>query len=136
MLVRNLRGEPKWLSGVVLEKTGLVSYRVQVGDQIWRRHADQLLNREGVIPGEPSQVLEGERDLSLTWDMSSTPTQEIQCPEDAVGEPEASQNPAPVSPLTGSSPRNAVSNRPKHYPSRVRNPPDRLIDKYKLSSEM
>ena len=28
----------------VLEKTGPVSYKVQVGDRIWRRHVDQLLS--------------------------------------------------------------------------------------------
>ena len=44
VLARNLRGEPKWLLGRILEKTGPVSYRVQVQGQIWRRHADQLLD--------------------------------------------------------------------------------------------
>ena len=44
--VRNLRGQPKWLEGTIIEKTGPVSYKVTVGDQVWRRHADQLLDRE------------------------------------------------------------------------------------------
>jgi len=43
VLVRNLRGEPKWLPGHIVEQTGPVSYRVQVGDYLWRRHVDQLL---------------------------------------------------------------------------------------------
>ena len=42
MFVENVRGEPKWLPGVVLEKVGEVSYRLQVGEGIWRRHADQI----------------------------------------------------------------------------------------------
>ena len=40
--VANLRGEPKWLRGVIIEQTGPISYRVSVGDDIWRRHLDQL----------------------------------------------------------------------------------------------
>jgi len=43
VLVRNLRGEPKWLPGHIVDQTGPVSYRVQVGDYLWRRHVDQLL---------------------------------------------------------------------------------------------
>ena len=44
VLARNLKGEPKWLKGTIIEKTGPVSYKVQVGDRIWRRHVDQLLS--------------------------------------------------------------------------------------------
>lgn len=46
VLAQNLQGEPKWLKGTVLQKTGPVSYKVQVGDRIWRRHVDQLLSAE------------------------------------------------------------------------------------------
>ena len=42
VLAQNLQGEPKWLKGTVLEKAGPVSYKVQVGDRIWRRHVDLL----------------------------------------------------------------------------------------------
>ena len=46
VLVKNLKGMPKWLRGKVIEKTGPVSYRVEVNKKIWRRHADQLLTAE------------------------------------------------------------------------------------------
>ena len=46
VLARNLREGPKWLLGTILERTGPVSYRVQVGDQVWRRHTDQLLSSQ------------------------------------------------------------------------------------------
>lgn len=37
-------GEEKWSQGVVLEKTGPVSYKVNVGAQgVWKRHVDQML---------------------------------------------------------------------------------------------
>ena len=39
VLVKNLRGLPKWLPGKVIERTGPLSYRVQVQGQMWRRHA-------------------------------------------------------------------------------------------------
>ena len=38
---------PKWIPGVIVEKTGSLSYRVKVGPgSIWRRHVDQLLASE------------------------------------------------------------------------------------------
>ena len=40
--VANLRGEPKWLCGVIIEQSGPISYRVSVSDDIWRRHIDHL----------------------------------------------------------------------------------------------
>ena len=43
VLVRNLRDGAKWIPGTIVERTGPVSYRVQVSDQVWRRHTDQLL---------------------------------------------------------------------------------------------
>ena len=45
VLVENNRPdhEPKWVVGTVLEKLGDISYRVQVGTQVWKRHVDQLL---------------------------------------------------------------------------------------------
>ncbi|XP_025758532.1 uncharacterized protein K02A2.6-like [Oreochromis niloticus] len=47
VLVRDYRkGEDKWTHGVVLEKTGPVSYKVNVGAQgVWKRHVDQMLTR-------------------------------------------------------------------------------------------
>ena len=56
VLVQNLRDGPKWLSGVIVEQTGPVSYRVQVSDQIWRRHADQLLDHTRVVAEEQPAI--------------------------------------------------------------------------------
>ena len=60
VLVRNLRGGPKWLPGMIVEQTGPVSYRVQVSDQIWRHHADQLLDHSGAVAEGQSDVMEPE----------------------------------------------------------------------------
>ncbi len=42
VFAENFRGEPKWLAGTVIERTGPVSYRVQVGEAVWKRHVDQI----------------------------------------------------------------------------------------------
>ena len=41
-VLTNLKGEPKWLQGVIIEQTDPISYQVSVGDSIWRRHLDHL----------------------------------------------------------------------------------------------
>ena len=41
--MENNKPEPKWILRTVVEKLGDISYRVQVGDQVWKRHVDQLL---------------------------------------------------------------------------------------------
>ena len=43
VLVENNKPEPKWVVGTVVEKLGDISYRVQIGNQVWKRHIDQLL---------------------------------------------------------------------------------------------
>jgi hypothetical protein len=42
VLVRNYRGEPKWIPATVIAQTGPVSYTVQTADSVWRRHVDQV----------------------------------------------------------------------------------------------
>ena len=43
VLVENTKSETNWVLGTVLETLGDISYRVQVGNQIWKRLIDQLL---------------------------------------------------------------------------------------------
>ena len=52
VLVRNLREGLKWVHGTITEQTGPVTYRVQVSDQIWRRHTDQILDCPGTKSNE------------------------------------------------------------------------------------
>ena len=42
VLVQNFRGEPKSLDGIVTEQTGPVSYKLLVGEQLRKRHVDQM----------------------------------------------------------------------------------------------
>ena len=43
--MRNYRGTDKWIPGVVMSKSGPLSYRICANDQIHRRHIDQLKKR-------------------------------------------------------------------------------------------
>ena len=43
--MRNYRGTDKWIPGVVMSKSGPLSYRIRANDQIHRRHIDQLKKR-------------------------------------------------------------------------------------------
>ena len=43
VMVRNFRAGDKWVPGTIMERTGPLSYLVQVtGGQMWKRHIDQL----------------------------------------------------------------------------------------------
>jgi len=44
--VRDYRGQDKWTKGVIKERTGPLSYRVQVQSELWKRHAEQLHHRQ------------------------------------------------------------------------------------------
>lgn len=55
-MARNYRGK-KWLPGVITKRIGPVSYEVKVGDQIWRRHIDQIIARsKGEITSEEEYI--------------------------------------------------------------------------------
>lgn len=44
VVVRDYRGKDKWVPGTIAEKTGPVSYRIQIDPTTqWRRHADQIV---------------------------------------------------------------------------------------------
>jgi hypothetical protein len=53
VLVRDYRGQKEsWCRGVVTRKLGPVTYQVQVGDFLWKRHIDQLL----LYTGDPHRT--------------------------------------------------------------------------------
>ena len=105
VLVRNLRDGPKWVSGTVIEQTGPVSYRVQVSDQIWRRHIDQILDYSS-----RSQTNDGSEVESFYTPPSTTPNADSQ----------------PSQTNTGHTALPTGSGELHRYPRRERRPPDRL----------
>ena len=50
VLAQNFRGTSKWLPGVIVGKSGNVSYQVKVGSKIWNRHIDQILQGNANLP--------------------------------------------------------------------------------------
>ena len=44
VLARNYRGEEKWSEGRITGKLGTKHYSVSVGNEIWKRHLDQLVH--------------------------------------------------------------------------------------------
>ena len=85
MLARNLRERLKWLPGTIIERT---VYRVQVGDQLWRCHTDQLLSSRIT----PANFV---GDSQITTDMESI---NPPVPKRSIGDLPVSQ---PVIPQTG-----------------------------------
>ncbi|KAL1471307.1 hypothetical protein MTO96_023731 [Rhipicephalus appendiculatus] len=109
VLVRNYRGSPRWVQGVIARQTGPVSYNVDVttsrGFFRWRRHRNQLLPRETDIGFEianrPDESAAQESLIS-----QQTPKQQ------AVAAP--AQSPPPCHTEEG-----------RRYPQRKRQPPQR-----------
>ena len=118
VLVRNLLGEPKWLQGTVLEQTGPVSYKVQVGDRVWRRHVDQLLeaSAEGV-------------ERNVESDDCSYPVIGTE-PEGQNGEPNDSNLQIEETEPNVTDPPEHNATETTRYPKRPRQPPDYLHVQY------
>ena len=105
--VQNLRGEPKWLRGVILDQTGPISYRVSVNDQIWRRHIDQLRSSVPSNTGSSSS-----RD--------SVDAFPDECP--------FREHPDSITETVPSVPEPCTDQEEPRYPQRERRPTQRLIE--------
>jgi hypothetical protein len=46
----------KWVGGIIVHQLGPVTYQVKVGDLIWKRHVDQIRERETDIPVNESNT--------------------------------------------------------------------------------
>ena len=122
VLVKNLRGQPKWLPGKIVEKSGPVSFRVEVQGQVWRRHADQLLatgDLEHLAGNSPSEIV----DLDIP--PIATPTVET---SDLSADSSESTEPS-VPEVVDEGQNSPVSVAPR-YPRRNRNATERLICEY------
>lgn len=102
VLVRNYRrpGE-RWLPGVIVKRSGPVSFQVRVGSHIWRRHQDQLLSAN-------CNDSRKESNEDMWWDATRTATTSA---ENGHGDSQPQ-----------SSTSEATSTR--RYPERQRRPPD------------
>ena len=112
VLVQNFRGEPKWMEAVIIERTGPVSYTVQIGKEIAKRHVDQILSRKD--SGNSKRVI---------YNADCCEDYMILLGSNQVSSEATNDDDGP--PCRTPSTNNASTNQPR-YPTRVRQPPNRL----------
>ena len=111
-MVRNLRPGDKWVPSTIIERTGPLSYLVQVGGgKTWKRHIDHL--RQMSDSPQEEQMTETTKDSDTLIQFPTSHTASI--PESGDGKSTSS--------VTESTPMTC------RYPQRVRGPPDRLTYK-------
>ena len=114
VMVRNLRPGPKWIVGIVKQKSGPHSYVVETEDKkMWKRHVDHLK-----ALGDAAATTSNDGELETdTYVHFPTPTDNAESAEsedgEAVDSPEQNVNEAPTAP---------------RYPTRNRKAPERLVD--------
>ncbi|XP_061909872.1 uncharacterized protein K02A2.6-like [Entelurus aequoreus] len=129
VLARNYSGEPKWVPATILAQTGPVSYSVQTGDSVWRRHADQLLSASPV-----SAELSSKDQTDAVTNPSVPLHTQVRHPVPDTSVPAASVTPDETETHVQLSPKDgfpSVDNKTdapaeSRYPKRERRPPIRL----------
>ncbi len=105
MLARNYRGDHKWTPAKVKERTGPLSYTVEIApDTTWRRHIDQL--RRSNVP-----LVSGPVSVPFTTTDTVTSESDTTTPQGGTVSPSE----APHTPIS--------TCEEKRYPTRVRKPP-------------
>ena len=100
VMSQDYKGDLKWRSGLIVSKTGPLTYGVQVAPGIiWRRHIDQL---------KPTAV-------EHTVEVTDTDTVEVSQPEVASTPPAPIQRSAPPN-LAGTVPEIPVADQPEMVP--------------------
>lgn len=129
VLVQNFRGKPRWLNGTVAEQTGPVSYKVLVGDQLWKRHVDQMHQQRG------SQIDHAKRNANVSvtppnvgrnQDVVDVPA--ITSPQSETAEvPKKEPISEPGNDATAHPAATAQPQAQPRYPTRQRKAPQRLV---------
>ncbi|KAI2646044.1 hypothetical protein H4Q32_028458 [Labeo rohita] len=112
VLARDYRGDHKWMSARIKERTGPLSYTVEVApDILWRQHIDQL--RSSNVPLE-SVPVSAPVSVPSTPAVSATNGSDMALPpEDTVTPCKAPQSPVPTC-------------EKRRYPTCIRKPPNCL----------
>ena len=110
-MARNYGPGAKWIAGVIQQKQGPVSYVVETEKGLWKRHIDQLQERENSTTVSTPECTDDSEDLDLvletgaTHDTPPSPTSAPEHPRpEAVPEVTAPPPPAPTA-------RNPACNR-------------------------
>ena len=96
----------KWANGRIHSQTGPLSYKVDVGGTLWRRHVDQIVRTSENQPSHPTGTVTS--DVPVTYDIPLVPSSRV---SDAVSEAKS-----PVPSVT----------EPRRNPPRNGKKPDRL----------
>ena len=135
VLVRNMRNDPHWLLGTIVERRGPLSYLVQVANGVvWKRHVDHLRKtidspqEEVTVP----EIIDESPTASPLQDPPAVYSNEggtvVPPPNDSVLVIQKDQRllTLPVEePVTDTTPL-----PPQRYSQRVRRPPERFHEQY------
>lgn len=117
----------KWKRGVILRKLGPVTYKVQVGELVWKRHINQLCSTSADLsPVIPEPVYDEPLDIPITpcevrpHVSNSRRTEQLQSPEPVNEQPNDS---IPVSEHSAD-----VTTETPRRTGRMRRKPSRLIE--------
>ncbi len=123
VLARDYRGQRPWITGMIKEKTGPLSYTVETEEGgIWRRHLDQLRNREGITPTLSTPLVPlPQPELVVPITDQSEPTAPMPVQGSGHAETQATRTPPRKPAEVARTPQ-----RTQRYPTRQRKPPQRL----------
>ena len=77
--MQDFRGEPNWLDGTITDQPGPVSYKVLVGEQLWKRRVDQM--HQKYLSNKDSK-----RETSVTHSNDTTDIQLVTPPQTETAE--------------------------------------------------
>ena len=116
--VRNYNGENKWIPGIIIKKTGPVSYQVTVEhDHLWKRHADQSRHRV-------------EECVTDTTNEENPPETTVEKVPEIISEPDRPRFALETDCQEIDRPIVTAEHEPNHRSSQVSRPPGRLTYGY------
>ena len=126
VMVHNLRPGHTWIPGKIIERSGPLSYVVQMkGEQLWKRHIDQL-REVGDTPVEDTIEQKNSNDLAPAVESESFPvTSDAVEDSDTIPPSEVSTAPSTSANLTPSVTPNVDNQQTAvthHYPRRSHRP--------------
>ncbi len=133
VFVRNfgVRGA-RWLTGTILERHGDRNYQVSVGDQVWKRHIDQIRLRENLTSNVPFEPVLPDM-VNIPVEKSGGPVQQSVLPDSSNNVP--SDNPPSshsesrkTAPCPPDKTAPSVESQPRRNPPRERRRPARYSD--------
>ena len=127
--VNNFRQGPRWVKGVIVDSLGPSSYLIRISSgEMWRRHVDHIRGGRNQPHEESDEERTSEQETEL-----ADPGDDVNSAEPGTNQPADSLSSSAGSP--GPAPPPSVSlptAMDRRYPSRDRQPPDRLYARIEL----